>query len=217
MTRASTPARNADERGVSLPEVLVSMALLSLVLATVYSGIFVSSDTITGTGERLRNLEEARALVSVTTKDLRTAVRLQAGTSPFLLADDRETIFYGNLDTTDAPKKVRIRVDGSSQLVEEVWDADVGSTAPDYTYTGSPRIRYVGRFVANGSDAPIFEYLDKDGNVLTGTPLSASDRLAIKAVRVTLEVRRTSAFNDNTTTVVNQVRLPNLDYNAVAG
>ncbi|GIU87958.1 MAG: hypothetical protein KatS3mg009_2473 [Acidimicrobiia bacterium] len=179
----------------------------------------MSSDTVTGTGERLRNLEEARNLVAVTAKDIRTAVRLEAGTSPFVLADDREAIFYANLDTTDAPKKVRIRVDGQNQLIEEVWDADAGSVAPDYTYTGTARVRYVGRFVANDVDTPIFEYLDDDGNVLASTPrsVSASDRLAVKSVRITLEVRRTSAFNDNVTTVVNQVRLPNLDYNAVAG
>ncbi len=212
------PGRRAarGETGITLVELLTTIMILGIVLATIYSGLLSGQDTVMGVNERLRNLDEARVLVNVVTKDVRTAVRLTSGSSPFITADRNEAVFYANLDTTGAPKKVRIYVDGEDQLLEQVWDPDVGSVAPDYTYTGSPSVRFVGQYVANET-TPVFTYLDDDDNPLTATPLSATDRLAIKAVRVTLEIKRTSSYNDATTTVVNRVRLPNLDYNAVAG
>jgi Tfp pilus assembly protein PilW len=215
----TAPARTrlSGEDGTTVAELMVSLLILSLVLATVFSSLWSAGDTLRGTDQKLQNLEEARSLIAVASKDVRTAVRLTAASSPFLVADKREAVFYANLDTTGAPKKVRIYVDGSDQLVEQVWTPDAGSTAPNYTYTGAPAVRYVGRYVANPTNQPIFTYLDNDNAALTSTPLSASDRLSIKAVRLTLIVKRTSAFNDKTTTIVNRVRLPNLDYNAVAG
>jgi hypothetical protein len=184
----------------------------------VFQGMASTSEATEGAGARLRNLDEARVLMATTSKDIRTAVRLSAGTSPFALADANEAIFYANLDTTGAPKRVRIHVDDEHRLIEEVWDPDPGSTAPNYTYTTTaPKLRLVGRFVANDADTPIFTYLDANDAPLGPAPLSAADRLAIKAVRLELVVYRTTAFNDNATTLQNRVRLPNVDYNAVAG
>ncbi len=206
-----------SEAGITVAELTVTTAILSLVMVTIYGTFMSASDTISGTNERLRNLDEARTLVAVSSKDVRTAVRLSAGTSPFLTADDDEATFYANLDTTDAPKKVRIHVDTSDRLIEEVWTADASSSAPNYTYTGVAKIRLVGRYVANTTAEPIFTYYDDDGNVLGPYPLDATDRLAIKSVGIELKVKRTTTYNDKATTVVNRVRLPNLDYNAVAG
>jgi hypothetical protein len=207
-----------DERGSSILEVVSVLLLVMIVMGGVFQGMVTATNATEGAGARLRNLDEARVLMATTSKDVRTAVRLSAGTSPFVTADKNETIFYGNLDTTGAPKRVRIHVDAQHRLIEQVWEPDPGSTAPDYTYlTTTPKLRLVGRFVANDSSRPIFTYLDAAGNTLGPAPLSASDRLAIKAVRIELVVYRTSAFNDNATTLVNRVRLPNVDYNAVAG
>lgn len=222
--RATAVSSDADrslalrERGASIVELMATLVLLSIVIGAVYAGIASISDAVQGSGERLRNLDEARVLMAATTKDVRTAVRLSAGGSPFVLADDNEAVFYANLDTTSDPKKVRVSIDSQDQLIEEVWTADAGSVPPDYTYTGAPAVRFVGRYIANqDAGTPIFTYLDADGAALSATPLSADDLLAIKAVRVTLVVKKSSVFTGNPTTLVNRVRLPNLDYNAVAG
>jgi hypothetical protein len=156
--------------------------------------------------------------MATASKDVRTAVRLSAGTSPFVTADKNEAVFYGNIDTTTAPKKVRIYIDAQHRLIEQVWDSDPGSTAPNYTYnTTTPTVRLVGRYVANSSATPIFTYVDANDNPLAPAPLSTTNRLAIKAVRIALVVYKDSAFNGHATTLVNRVRLPNVDYNAVAG
>ena len=213
--RAGRSRRN--RRGFSTVEVVVTISILGLVMATVFQGFISSQAALENTGNRLRNLDEARVLMATMSKDLRTAVRLQSGTSPFVVADGLTTTFYANLDTTSSPKKVRIYVDGTSQLVEEVWDADVASVAPNYTFTGAAHVRFVGRYVANTVAKPIFVYLDASGVALGSTPLSAANLIAVRAVQINLDVKRATNAPIATTSLVNRVRLPNLDYNAVAG
>ena len=203
--------------GTSLVEVVVATSLLAIVMFAVFQGVASTQAALESTDSRLRNLDEARVLMAATSKDLRTAVRLQSGTSPFVVADGLTTTFYANLDTISAPKQVRIYIDASSQLVEEVRDADVGSVAPNYTFAGAPHVRFVGRYVANTAAMPIFTYLDATGNTLAATPLNAADLLAVRAVRLNLVVKRSTTAVVAATTLVNRVRLPNLDYNAVAG
>ncbi|MGZ4754668.1 MAG: PulJ/GspJ family protein [Acidimicrobiia bacterium] len=75
------------ERGQTMFEVIAVVTILGIVLAMVYQGINSATQAIGGTEKRLANLDEARTLMAVSTKDVRTATRLQAGTSPFTLAD----------------------------------------------------------------------------------------------------------------------------------
>jgi hypothetical protein len=195
------------------------------VLSLVYEGIDSAAKAIAGTEKRLGNLDEARLLMAVTTKDVRTATRLQAGTSPFVLANSREVIFYANLNNNgssgsvvdNGPRKVRIYVDPTSELIEQVTKPDATSVAPAYTYNGAPTNRYVGRYVANATTSPIFQYFDANGVALPNTPLSTADRLAVDSVEITLSIRRTSTFQLSATTLVNTVRLPNVDYQQTLG
>ena len=206
-----------SERGSSILELMTTVLLIGVVMAAVMAGTFSAQDAITGSDLRLQNLDQARTLMASLTKDVRTAVRLSAGSSPFTVADANHAVFYANISTTSAPKKVDLSIDGQSRLVETVWTADAGTTAPNYTYTGASTVRLVGRYVANTAAKPMFTYLDSNGNALTATPLSATDLLAVKAVQIQLIVKKTTAAQLNATSLVNRVRLANLDYNAVAG
>jgi hypothetical protein len=215
----------AAEQGQTLFELICVVLMLGMVLLVVYQGIDSMTTAIGGTERRLINLDEGRTLMAVSTKDLRTATRLQAGTSPFVLADKREIIFYANLNNDGAsgsvvdngPRRVRIYVDSSSQLIEEVIKPAASSVPPAYVYTASPTKRFVGRYIANAASVPIFRYYDVDGNELTATPLSSADRLAVRSVKITLSIRRATAFPVANTTLVNTVRLPNLDYQQLLG
>jgi hypothetical protein len=225
--------RSRDERGVSgLLEVTAVLLLMGLVLGTLYSSMYSSQNTVLDTNERLRNLDEARTLIATITKDVRTAVRTEAGTSPFLRADKEDVVFYANLETTAAPKLVRIFIDAQDRLFEQVWTYDTATTVvPQYRYGGAayraipttcvaPKcvVRLVGHFVANTPSEPLFSFETDAGTVLS-TPMSGTDAglLSIKSVEVELRVKRDSKRNVNTTVIQNKVRLPNLEYNAVAG
>jgi hypothetical protein len=157
------------------------------------------------------------------TKDLRTAVRLQAGTSPFVLANDREVIFYANLlpnPSVLTPRQIHIYVDGQNELIEEVKAPDASSVAPNYTYVdpnNHPTVRFVGRYIANDVVHPIFTYFDSSATPqkLTPTPLSAQNLLAVHSVQIVLMIRKSAYRQTDFTTLANTVRLPNLDYAAV--
>jgi Tfp pilus assembly protein PilW len=206
-----------DERGTTLVELAATMMLLSIVMMFVYQTVDTTTNAVSGQVARLVNLDEARTLMAVTTKDLRTATRLTAGTSPFVLGQDREVQFYANLNnTTGGPRKIRIYVDSSNVLISQIWSPDANSVAPNYTYTGSPSLRFVGRYIANPVSQPIFEYYDINGAKLT-TPLNAAGLLAVYSVKVTLSVRKQTTLPLRAVTVVNQVRLPNVDYQPVTG
>ncbi|MCZ7526124.1 MAG: hypothetical protein M5U14_06930 [Acidimicrobiia bacterium] len=197
-------------------ELVTVVALLGLVLGFTFQGVVSMQRAAMGADQRVVNIGEARVLMATASKDLRTAVRLVAGTSPFEVADDTEVVFYANLDPVAGPKRVRIYLDGMTQLVEEVTPPDESSVPPEYTYTVGPtRIRFVGRYVANEPGQPIFAYYDVDGNALTGTPLSEEDRLKVRQVQITLSVRKSTSLQVKPTTLVNRVRLPNVDYTAV--
>jgi hypothetical protein len=217
--------RGSGEHGQTLFELVAVTLMLGMVLLVVYQGVDSMTTAIGGTERRLANLDEARVLMAVATKDVRTATRLQAGTSPFSLANKRELTFYANLNNNggsgsvieNGPRQVRIFVDSESRLIEEVKKPDGSSVPPAYTYNGTATKRFVGRYVANAVSVPIFRYYDVNGTELTATPLSAADRLATRSVRITLSIRRTTTLPVANTTLVNTVRLPNVDYQQLLG
>jgi hypothetical protein len=196
---------------------MVTVLLISVVMGAVMAGTFSAEKAVTAADLRLQNLDQARTLMSSLTKDMRTAVRLTAGSSPFTVADAVHAVFYANISTTSAPKKVDLSIDSQSRLIEQVWTADAGTSAPNYTYTGASVVRLVGRYVSNSATNPLFVYLDINGNALTPTPLSATNLIAVRAVQISLIVKKTTTAQLNATSLINKVRLANLDYNAVAG
>ena len=194
-------------------EVASTLMLLSIVMTFVYAGVDTAQKAITGVSARTINIDEARTLMAVTTKDLRTATRLKPGNPAITAALPKDVTFYANLNnTTGGPRKIRIYIDASNTLIANMWLPDSTSVAPDYTYTGVPLVRYVGQYVNNSATQPIFEYFGSDGSVQLPQPLSAANLLAIDSVRVTLSVRKQTSLPVRSVTLINQVRLPNVDY-----
>ena len=65
---------------------------------------------------------------------------------------------------------------------------------------------------ANAVLPPLF-----NGTELTAAPLSAADRLAVRSIKITLSIRRATVFPVANTTLINTVRLPNVDYQQTLG
>jgi hypothetical protein len=208
-----------EQAGVTLSELMVTVGLLTVVLGSVVTGFLSVQNATVGGALRLENLDQARILMDNVTKDLRTAVRLGSATSPFLVADKREVTFYANLNlTTACPKKIHLFVDGQTRLIEEMTEPDAGGSPPTCAYSGSPVDRLVGRYVANPASEPIFTYYYDDGTAdvafdASVTPLSAADLLLVNGVGIQLSIRKPTNYAMNETTLVNKVRLPNVDYN----
>jgi prepilin-type N-terminal cleavage/methylation domain-containing protein len=231
------------EHGVTLVELVVVLSILGLILGFVTRGFISMQSASISESYRLQNLDEARTLMDVVARDLRTATRMSASTSPFDVvagsvptpgfgnnppyAGASEVWFYANLTLTTAspnpcPDVVHLYVDTAVSppvLKEQTISADAGGTPPSCTYTGSYTTRLVGKYVANPSNEPVFIYFydDSSGNptafASTSVPLVASDRLLVNQVGVTLAIRLANNYQVPYTTLVNRVRLPNVDYN----
>jgi prepilin-type N-terminal cleavage/methylation domain-containing protein len=230
MIRPPWRARLSDQRGLSLVELVVTLMILSLVLTFVF-GTFGSLFWTTEKAEiRLQNLDEARAIMNGITKSIRTATRWDPVSSPFGtgnpsdatapgLADKRELIFYANLDPAGppaGPRRIHIYVDGSLRLMQEITRPTVACSAPfTCTYPGTPTVtKVLGYYVP--STGTIFSFYDDSTATptpLTSTPLGTADLLRVGQIQITLSIKKPNGLNVPPTTIVNQVRMPNVDYN----
>ncbi len=231
------------EAGVSLVELVVVVSLLSLVLAFVLKGFVSIQTASNAENLRLQNLDEGRTLMNNVSKDLRTGARLSPTSSPFDVtagsvpapgfgnsapwAGKTEVWFYANLTLTagnpnPCPDVVHLYIDTGTNphvLKEQTLSAGAGETPPACTYTGSYTTRLVGKYVANPVSVPVFTYYYDDANSIPtafpapSTRLSDADQLLVNAVGITLAVKQSSTPNVPYTTLINRVRLPNVDYN----
>jgi prepilin-type N-terminal cleavage/methylation domain-containing protein len=234
--------RASAEHGVTLVEMTVVISLLSIVLGFVLQGFVSMQNASTQSSLRLQNLDEARVLMDLVSKDLRTAARLSSTSSPFEVttsvpsgyvgnappyAGKTEAWFYANLtlatnQATPCPDIIHLYVDmaGSPPVLrEQVTSAGTGQTPPNCTYTGTYTTRLVGRYVVNPPTSPVFTYYYDDANgdpvafAAPLTTLSQANRLLVNGVGIRLSIRQSTNFNVPYTTLINRVRLPNVDYN----
>jgi hypothetical protein len=186
----------AGEAGTSVAELTVVIALLSLVLA-ISLGSFNSFQTAaSGSDRRVRDLAEARNMMAVLTKDLRTASAMQA-------IAGNDVTFLAYLNTTSAaapPNKVRLYADGQGRLYEAITPPDNPAANP-VTYTGAASTHPLGANVTGA--ATLFRYLDEDG-------AATSTLTEIRSVTITLTVSSPPSQGVAPTTLSSQVWLPNI-------
>jgi type II secretory pathway pseudopilin PulG len=175
--------------GITMIELAVVIGLLGLVLAMALQGVSSYQRAVAAADARQQNLEQARVLMAVLTKDLRTATEFSA-----IAASD--VTFRGLLNTAatattaDAPT-IQLYVD-AGVLWELVTPAATGSTT---------RRRAVGRgVVGTGS---LFSFRDSDDNVTT-------TRSLITSVVITLSVDLPSPTPVPPTVLTSRVSLPNV-------
>jgi type II secretory pathway pseudopilin PulG len=266
-------ARARSEDGVTLIELVVVCSVMTVILGFVTRTLVVMQNASTGSSLRLQNLEEARVLMDLVSKDIRTAARMTPTTSPFDVSactangqvqpcapagwtpggntppfvGRSELWFYANLtlanqtQASPCPDIVHLYVDSTTNppvLKEQtISDANAAADAPpncryggaSAPYTGTWNTRLVGKYIVNGTancitPDPVFIYWYDDG---TGTPaaypnptsdsvsLIAAQTLQVDAVGITFAVRQATNYKVPCATLVNRVRLANVDYNPI--
>ena len=176
-------------------EMAVVIALLGLVLAMALQGLTAYQRATAGADIRQRNLDEARVVMAVLTRDLRTA-------TAFSSISATDVTFTGLLNTgaTAPPNQMRLYVDSAGVLREAVTPPD-DPNASTITYTGTPTTRVVGRGLVDTST--LLSFRDPSDAVTT----SAS---AVASVVITLSVGLPSASAVPPTVLTSRVFLPNV-------
>jgi type II secretory pathway pseudopilin PulG len=186
------------QAGITVVEMTAVVALLGLVLALAFQSLSAYQRAAGGSEARQRSLEEARNMMAVLTKDLRTATDFESS----LGSSQRDVLFKANLNTAAnaLEKQVHLYVDTNDRLREDVRPVDTPVTNPP-TWTGPWTSRVVGQSVAPGT--AMFDFLDEGGG-------STDDEDEVVSVEITLSVDVPSATPAPGTVLTSQVFLPNL-------
>ncbi len=217
-----------DERGMTLPELLVTMFVLSVLSALVLGLVAAFS----GTFIRDRASSGSTMTASTGMKELSRVVRggtplqLTSGavaSAAFVEARADRLTLYTYVDTDgDAPRPMRVRfqLDAQRRVVETRWLATTGAAPWTFVPTGSPSTqRPILRQVvtpAPGCDQGLFAYLDADRNPITiGSSGATSAQLdTIAAVSICYAVQDVDGRADPVT-IKNVVGMPNIGGSAL--
>jgi general secretion pathway protein J len=82
-----------DTRGFTLLEILIAMAILSIVLGALYSAFFMAHRALAGMDQSLIQLQESRALVDTLKREIESALYSKESAYIVFKMEDRD--FYG--------------------------------------------------------------------------------------------------------------------------
>jgi type II secretory pathway pseudopilin PulG len=189
--------REDGQAGITMVEMAVVVALLGLVLTVAMQGVVSYQRATGGADTRQQNLEEARTVMAVLTKDLRTATAFTTMTAT-------DVTFTGLLNTaaTAPANQLRLWVDAGGVLREAVTPPDNPNASP-LTYTGTPTTRIVGRGLV--STAGLLSFRDTADAVTTSLT-------AVRSVVITVSVDlpSRSGVDVPATVLSSRVFLPNV-------
>jgi type II secretory pathway pseudopilin PulG len=183
------------QAGITMVEMTVVIALLGLVLAVAFQGLWSYQRAAAAADVRQQNLDEARVIMAVLTRDLRTATSFTA-----LAGGDVTFLGLVNTAATAPPNQLRLYVDAQGVVREATTPPDNPNASP-ITYTGTPTTRAVGRGVVSAGS--LFSFRDVDDNATT-TPGS------VRSVVITLSVDLPSGTPVPPTVLTSRVFLPNV-------
>jgi type II secretory pathway pseudopilin PulG len=187
--------RRDDQAGITVLEMAVVIALLGLVLALAMQGLSSFQRSVAGADIRQQNLDQARIVMAVLTKDLRTAT-----TFSLITASDVTFLALVNTGATAPPNQLRLYVDAQGVLREATTPPDNPNASP-VTYTGTPTIRVVGKGVVSAGS--LLSFRDSE-DLPTTTPS------AVTSVVITLSVDLPSGAPVPPTVLSSRVFLPNV-------
>jgi prepilin-type N-terminal cleavage/methylation domain-containing protein len=235
MNEKLTERRTGDE-GFTLIEMIVTLSILSGVIAMVTGGLMLAFRTLGGNAARLDGTAQSKTAIESMSRTLRTAIMpsqvngtcTDCDVAAFISGDATSVVFYANVDTDNfiqysgmnnsVPSKVSYVVDGDGVLTETVRRPDLhapsGPSAYDYQYTCTPgstgcevRQRVLARDLAQDG-SPLFTYYDRVGAELPVPLEHEVTRLrAVDGVDILLKVRVTDRVATATTAM--RVTLPN--------
>ncbi len=210
--------RTDDDAGFGLPELLVSMAIFSVVLVAV-SAVFVSVlDTSRIASARTLTTADARIAMEAITRSLRVAVVPPGQTSAIAVSEANRIQFYASLDrgagqNATFPTRVTYSYDPATGCVNENQTNASGPTAGPFTWPGAGRTKCL----IKTSAPPVFTYFETgtitrpDGTTVAPvTPTDATGRARVVSVEAALDVRDPQRGDINGVIARDRVTLSNV-------
>ncbi len=223
LVRALQQRRRRGEAGFSLPELMVTIGVFSIVMTAVGTVFVGSLKSVRVVRERTVTAADARIALEAVTRSLRVAVRPDGEAAAITLATGSSLTFYSVINrsgtTADPlPSKVEYAWDGTC-LNEAVTPARTltapAAGGPFYAWDTGRTSKCLVRTTA----APAFAYfttpqissggVDVSPMTVPVGGLSATDLGLVQSVQVTVAVQVTGAVTGGTT-VMDRVTLTNV-------
>jgi prepilin-type N-terminal cleavage/methylation domain-containing protein len=175
MIRIATNRRRRplDRTGMTIVELLVSLAIFAMILAVVISFLNGSRRTYEDTSDRAGYQQSLRAVFSLLTREIRSA-----GCDPVESGVDRFPLAAGDA------LQCRMDLDGDGSTLDVSPDEDI-----TYIFAAGELRRTTvsgDQTILRDVQDVTFSYFDGDGNPLAALPLSAVDRRAVRFVGITI-------------------------------
>ncbi|MCW2993492.1 MAG: prepilin-type N-terminal cleavage/methylation protein [Conexibacter sp.] len=197
--------RLRDERGFSLIELLVAMALGSLVLTAVMTVFTTGIAATSKIGDRVDSGSRARIAMDRITTLLDSQVCLRnsgdSTTQPAIppivgpSSTGTSVTFYADLSgASDTPSKYTITYDATAKTLTESKYAGAGAL-PNVTFAATPTTTVLTDAVQPVGTDPIFTYFvfSSDGTVNEAAPVTPSATNQLQIVRVGVKFQANSA------------------------
>ena len=213
-----------DSDGVTLPELLVTMMLLTMLLAMIMTIFVAFTRTFSDDRASSNNTASATVAMDELTRVIRAGTKNEVASSAtlqpvFSKAGPDGVTLQAYIDTdaaTPRPTQVEFVIGADDSLVERRWDAAV-STDGYFTFGGSVDSE---RTIARGVDdtaSPVFLFFDKSYTEIepVGGAIPTSKLSAIAAVQITLTLQSDDTGRAQPATLQNSVGIPNLNVSRI--
>jgi prepilin-type N-terminal cleavage/methylation domain-containing protein len=191
--RVNRRPRLQDERGFSLPELLVAMFIGMIILLAAFMLLDRSISASGQIADRTEALQRGRLAMDLITRELRSQVCV--GTTPPIISGSGTSVsFYADLSDGTQPIKQRtLTFNAATDTITESVVTGTG-TYPALSFSGAatsvPLLTKVRQIVDVATTRPVFRYYGYvvGGAVgqleLLGSPLSAADLKRVALIKV---------------------------------
>jgi type II secretory pathway pseudopilin PulG len=209
----------SDERGITLVELLVAMALTAIVATLVVSIVATASRTLSSQALATTNSETAALAMRELTRVLRSGAPIRltgsTATTPIVSAAGTASLtvtsYVDSVVDPSVPVRVLFAVTDGTLTEQRFTVTPVGDAFTIATTGGATRT--LARGLTTTAAEPLFTYYDAAGVIIpipTGGTLPETDLPRIAAVRITVRVQRDDSQRASSVTIDNTVGLPNL-------
>jgi prepilin-type N-terminal cleavage/methylation domain-containing protein len=168
-----------SERGVSLPELMVAITLISITSTVLLAITINSMNMIRDIETRATADRETQVIANNLAWELRSAQKISEDNPVLDIAEGNQIQFYRAKNLGDPPTRFRYYLDGGDLFKGKL---NATGTAPAWTFIGSEEIALAGTYLTNDQAKPLFRYYDESGAELF--PGSQADREKIRKVRI---------------------------------
>lgn len=199
--------KNKNQQGVTVIEMLIILAVFSIISAAIYGFISISLRAQTKSFAEIEAATNARKAIFSMSDNIRNTIQSATGSYPIQNASNQSLTFFANIDQDPDIERIRYFLSGSDLRMGVIQPQGIPVSYPE----ASEQISTIARFIRNGAD-PIFYYYDKD---YTGTqaPLNPSDIGNIRLIKIVLVADSDPNRNPPATTMETKVQLRNLKDN----